>query len=313
MKTETIHKIGKRILNSNRGKRLYYSISKILYYIIPDEQFLRIMYRLRIGESLNLRLPRRFTEKIQWMKLYYRTPLLTVMADKYAVRDVVETKCGKEVLIPLLGVYRSFDEIDFNALPSSFILKANHGSGWNMICLDKRTFDLEEAKRNFDLWMSLNYYYTGRSWEYKDIEPKIVCEQFISTKNNIGLDDFKIHCFNGQPVYIQLITDRYNGEPYESFYDKNWNIQPFTLTYKRHIETIEKPGNLSKMISIATKLSAGLPYARIDLYNNGGEIYFGEVTLHPANGMDNFSPPEQDLVLGNLIKMDMTKKRTTLL
>lgn len=220
--------------------------------LILGDNYLEIFrYRIRVGKKLNLKSPKRFTEKIQWLKLYYRTPLLTLVADKYRVRDYIKDKIGEKYLIPLVGAFDSFDEIEKDALPNAFILKANHGSGWNVLCDNKDYFDFNSAQKKFNLWMKLNYYYPGRAWEYKNIKPKIVCEEFISSPGNVGLDDYKIHCFNGVPTYIQFITDRYSGAPRESFYDTSWNMEEFILTYPRHETPLEKPGSLKEMIALA--------------------------------------------------------------
>ncbi len=307
MKTKTVHKIGKKILSSYSGKRVYYFLCKILYFLIPDKLYLRIMFLLRTGKFLRLKNPQTFNEKLQWLKVYYRLPVLTKLSDKYAVREYVKEKVGSGVLIPLIGVYESFDDINFDKLPKSFILKANHASGWNIICNDIGKFDINSARKDFKLWLKTNYYYPGRCWAYKNIKPLIVCEEFISSKDKLGLDDYKVHCFNGKPVYIQFITDRHVGLIKESFYDLNWKMQKFTLTYPMHKNALTKPCNLDEMISISEKLSNGLPYCRVDLYNCAGKIYFGEITLIPANGMDNFTPDMYNKVLGDLLDLNGCK------
>lgn len=299
METQKVHKIAKTLLSSFIGKRIYYRLMKILYRLIPDKLYLKIMYRLRVGRKLNLENPKRFTEKMQWLKLYYRTNLMIKLADKYEVRSYVEANCGDKILIPMVGVFNSFEELPFQDLPHKFILKSTHGSGWNIICSDKTNFDYKYAKKCFNIWQNMNIYYTGRSWEYKHVPPRIICEEFISSSNTIGLDDYKIHCFNGKPYYTQYISDRYSGKPQESFYNTDWELEEFTLTYPQHDTPVSKPPKYDKMLEIAEQLSKDMPYARVDLYDCDGQIYFGEITLHPANGMDNFTPMKYDEVLGS--------------
>lgn len=300
----SIYKLIKNLTASLLGKKVYYSFCYITYLLIPDSLFQKILYRLRMGKSLNLKEPKDFTEKINWLKLNYRKSLLTKLADKYEVRKYVANKVGEEVLIPILGVYDSFDEIDFDTLPNKFILKANHGSGWNVVCEDKKIFNIVMVRKLFNLWLKTNYYHINRTWEYRDIKPKIVCEKFISSKNKLGLDDYKIHCFAGVPKYIQYLSDRLEGKTKGTFYDLNWKVQEFFFTNPKHRKNNPKPKSLKKMLLIAKKLSEDLPYARVDLYNNDGESYFGEITLHPVNGMDRFIPEKYDRVWGDLLYMN---------
>lgn len=303
MKTTTVHKIGKKILSGYFNKKMYYLLTHLLSIFLSDRLYLKIMYRIRVGSILHLKHPVKFTEKIQWLKLNNRSELLTVVADKYSVRDYIAGKIGREYLLPMIGAFEQFDDIDFDNLPNSFILKACHGSGWNIICLNKNDFDKKKARKYFNLWMNTNYYWPNRSWEYKNIKPRIVCEEFISSIGNNGMDDYKIHCFNGKPTFIQLISDRSTGMPYESFYNEAWEIQKFTLTYPLHGEPLSKPSKLSEMLEIARELSAEFVYARIDLYINGDVIYFGEITLRPASGLDNFTPKSYDEKLGKLLNL----------
>lgn len=299
-----IRKIGKKVTSNILSAKIYYFLCEVLTYLMSDELYIKLMYRIRVGRRLDLDNPKRFSEKIQWLKLNHHDPLLTTLVDKYRVRDYIKEKIGEKYLIPLLGIYNSFSEIDFDKLPNRFILKTNHGSGWVIPCPDKSKFNVKEAEKKINLWLKTNYYFTNRSWPYKNVKPVILCEEFLST-GNLGLDDYKIHCFNGEPRYIQFIRGRFGKMIEGAFYDLNWNKQEFILTIERINSKVIKPINFVEMIEISKKLSKDLPYARIDLYNPSNHIYFGEVTLHSVNGMDKFDPDKYDEIFGDLIDLNM--------
>lgn len=274
--------------------------------IIHDDLYVKVLYRVRTGKKLNLKSPARFNEKINWLKINYRTPLHTLAADKYAVREYVKKIVGPEILIPLLGVYDDFDEIDFSKLPEKFILKATHGSGWNMICTDKNSFDYKKARRNFKLWIGVNFYHTSRSWEYKNIPPRIVCEELLSDMSG-DLADYKIHCFSGEPVYVQVVSDRQSKtkKTTQAFFNHNWNKQEFIRgVYPMTEKDVRKPDNLELMLQTAKQLSTSFPYARVDLYSCNNKVYFGEITIHPSSGMGQFKPNKYDLEWGEKIQLD---------
>lgn len=267
---------------------------------------LKTWYEKVTGKPLNLENPKTFNEKIQWMKLHDSTPLKTRLADKYLVRDWIAEKIGEEYLIPLLGVWDTFDDIDFDTLPNQFVLKANHGSGWNVIVRDKAAFDKREAKKKFDQWLKTNYAYKPElELHYRDIVPKIIAEEYI--ENNGGnLYDYKVHCFNGDPKFIQYIGDRAEHNTREIFYNINWEAMPFTYTYPRYNISIPKPNNFSKMIEAARTLSNGFRYVRVDFYQlNDGSLKFGELTFTPAAGKDSWNPDKFDKILGDLIILNI--------
>lgn len=306
MNSKTIRKLSKTLLSSYTGKRVYYGLSWFFGQFVNDEVYLRILYRLRTGKKLNLKKPVRFNEKINWLKVNYRTPLHTLVADKYEVRSYVEKKVGSEFLVPLLGVYDSFDEINFSQLPNQFILKATHGSGWNMICNNKNEFDINLARKNFNLWLDTNYYYPSRNWEYKNIRPRIICEKLLVPKNNQSLNDYKIHCFDGLAKYIQVVLNRDNSnEIKQAFFDPKWKRQSFNRElYSKADRDVKRPNHLREMIDVAQKLSVAFTYSRIDLYNCNGKIYFGEITLSPSSGMGKFKPDKYDYELGEMILLN---------
>lgn len=265
-------------------------------------KLLKRWYKKRTGKELNLENPQTFNEKIQWLKLYDNSALKTQLADKYRVREWIKENLGEEYLIPLIGVYDSFDEIDFDKFPDKFVLKANHGCAWNIIVKDKSKFDKKKAKKKFDKWMQRNYSLkAGFEMQYKDIQPKIVAEAFIQDSNG-ELNDYKVLCFNGEPKFIWIDQGRYTKRT-ENIYDTNWNLQPFLLTYDNSKEEVPPPKNLDKMIEFARNLSRDFALVRVDFYNVDGKIYFGEMTFTSASGVDVFKPAEYDLKLGQMLKL----------
>lgn len=257
------------------------------------------------GTHLNLDNPRTFNEKIQWMKLYDSTPLKTKLADKYLVREWVAEKIGEEYLIPLFGVWDKFDDIDFDHLPKQFVLKANHGSGWNLIVRNKAELDKIDAKKMFDIWMNTNYaYLTCLELHYRDIIPKIIAEQYLENFESGDLSDYKIHCFGGTPMYIQYIGGRSHHDTKEIFFDTNWNVMDFTYTYPKCDSHPQKPDNFDRLLDLARCLSEGFAYVRVDFYVlDDGSFRFGELTFTPAGGADHWNPPEYDRILGDLIHL----------
>lgn len=274
-------------------------------------ELLKKWYKKRTGRELNLENPKTFNEKIQWLKLYDNSPLKTKLADKYLVREWIKENLGEEYLIPLLGVYDSFDEIDFDKLPDKFVLKANHGCAWNIIVKDKQKFDKKKAKKKFDKWMKRNYALkAGFEMQYKDIPPKIVAEAFIQDSKG-ELNDYKVLCFNGEPKFIWIDQGRFSNRT-ENIYDTKWNLQPFLLTYENSKEEVPPPKNLETMIEFARKLSKDFALVRVDFYNVDGKIYFGEMTFTSASGVDVFKPAEYDLKLGEMLELPKSKNKVCL-
>ena len=273
--------------------RLFESVDKSDY-----PRLLKLWYKAKTGEDLDLENPGSFNEKIQWLKLYDSTPLKTRLADKYIVRDWIKEKIGEEYLVPLLGVWDRFDDIDFSALPDQFALKCNHGSGMNMIVKDKSRMDMESVKEKFDKWMKTNYAYNGLELQYKDIPPKIIAEKYIEQMDN-NLLDYKIHVFNGIPKIIQIIGDRelQSHKAKECFLTPDWAPQELMYhTYDSYDITPDKPENLEELLKIAEILGEGFSYVRVDLYDLSGKIIFGEMTFTPASGVGKWLGNEKYLV-----------------
>ncbi len=269
-------------------------------------EILKKWYKKRTGKSLDLDNPKTFNEKIQWLKLYDNSPLKTKLADKYLVREWIKNQIGEEYLIPILGVWNNFDEIDFDKLPDEFVLKANHGSHWNIIVKDKSKFNKDKAKKKFDKWMKRDYAFkAGLELQYRGIEPKITAEKYMADSNG-ELNDYKIICFNGEPKFVWVDCGRYS-EHTKNIYDLNWNLQPFTMTYPVSKNDIPKPKNLDKMIELAKKLCQDFAFVRVDFYNVDGTIYFGEMTFTSMSGTDKFKPEKYDLELGKMLKLPEKK------
>ncbi len=264
--------------------------------------YLNEFYERKTGYKLNLDHPERFSEKVQWRKLNDRNEIYSLLSDKYQVRQWVEKKIGSQYLIPLLGCWNSFDDIDFNTLPDQFVLKTNNYCHTNIIVKNKNTFLREKriARKKISYWLHSCSYYYGLELHYKNIKPLIIAEQYLHPKNaDDDLADFKFHCFSGTPFMCEVINGRYSRETVD-YFDINWKHLPImNPPFPNSIYTMEKPTNYDLMVELATKLSQGFAYVRVDLYNNGN-IYFGEMTFTPANGNDKYDPDEWDYRLGAL-------------
>lgn len=266
------------------------------------EAALKKWYQERTGLKLNLDNPQTFNEKIQWIKLHDITQYTTLLTDKLAVREWIKEKIGEEYLIPLIGAWDKFDDIEIEKLPKCFVLKCNHGCAWNEIVTDKLNWDVQSAKKKFDRWINTNYAFRGGlQLQYKDIVPKIIAEEYM--ENEAGdLYDYKFWCFNGKVEFIMFLSERKKGLRMNN-YDRNWNLLPFfTGNYLNNKRKIKPPKKLEEMIALAENLSEGFRYVRVDLYLlNDGSIKFGEMTFTPRNGVCKWSNSDIDRYLGSLI------------
>jgi hypothetical protein len=284
------------------------SVKKIangLSCLLPDKLYLKIKFRYMTGETLNFKSPQTFNQKLQWLKLYNRNPLYTKLVDKYEVRKYIAETIGEEYLIPLIDVYNDVDEIDWSELPNQFVLKCTHGSGANIICTDKGKLDIQEAEKQLKKWMKRNWYWHGREWPYKNVKPRIICEKFLTENpSTSALTDYKFFCFHGEVKFCQVIRNRGANETID-FYDIHWNHMPFTGLRNLPNSKVNypKPENYFEMINLAKKLSSGLPFIRVDFYNLGGKILFGELTFFPMSGFGSFYPIEWNKIIGDLINI----------
>ena len=284
------------------------TLLRSLLRLLPDETLVRLEFMYNLGRFPDLKNPKTLNEKIQWIKLYDRNPLMTLCTDKSEVRKIVERKVGVHVLNELYGVFESPDEIDFDSLPESFVLKATHGSGWNIIVKDKSVFEREKAKEEMKKWMRSSFYAKKREWAYKDIQPRIICEKYMENKDG-SLNDYKFYCFNGNPHFIQVDVDRYTGHS-RAYYSLDWQKLDFFMvknTKKKKIlpyeEELKRPESLADMVEVARALSSDFRFARVDMYDVNGKAVFGEVTFYPSNGGGRFSPEHLDTEFGNLIRL----------
>ena len=285
-----------------------YLANKGFFNWIPDKPYLKLLYKIRVGEKLNLKNPKTFNEKLQWLKLYDRKPEYTMMVDKYKVREYIAEKLGEEYLIPLLGVWDDPDEIDFDKLPNQFVLKCNHNSGLGMcICKDKSKLDIEKVKNELKKGLKQNYYKTSREWPYKNVERKIIAEKFMADEKSPdkGLIDYKFYCFNGKIKYLYVSQDLHDHNLAKIiFADKNWEIAPFTRTDYSKMDTLpHKPKNFYEMCKIAETLSNNIPFLRVDLYEINEKIFFSELTFYTGAGFTVLTPDKWNYILGDIISL----------
>lgn len=279
---------------------------------MPTRVFLKRKYKRIMKKSLDLSNPIAFTEKLQALKIVYKKSenlnLYTKLTDKVLVKDLVSKSIGPEYIIPTIGVWNNFSDINFDILPNKFVLKTNHDSGGIVICRDKSTFDKANAKKKLEKSIHRNFYWYGREAQYKYIKKKIIAEEYIEELSG-GLYDYKIHCFSGKPLFIQCIGERNfkNHTGYQKNYDLNWNELDWVFEdYPKFPYNVPKPKHLEEMINVATKLSEKFKYVRVDLYDLEEKVLFGEMTFTPGNGIYPYKGTwtlKKDQELGELIHL----------
>lgn len=266
--------------------------------LMPDKCYLSYMYHKKFGLKCNFKDPKSFTEKMQWLKLHDRNDEYTVMVDKQGAKEYVAQKLDSSYIIPTIGVWDSFDQIDFDSLPDKFVLKCTHDSGGLVIVTDKSIFNKEAAREKINRCLGRNYFYSGREWPYKNVKPRIIAEEYLEN-NKEGLHDYKIWCFNGEPLYIQYVTGRVGNQTYDGFYDLDWNLQDIEFINPHLDHSVPKPSCLEKMLNAARVLAKGRPFLRCDFYVlEDGSIRFGEMTFYPMSGFQKFKPDTLDMELG---------------
>ena len=272
---------------------------------MPDKLNIKLMYRLYLGKKLDLKNPKTFNEKLQWIKLYDRKPEYTVMADKYLVRKHVADIIGEEYLIPLLGVWDKADDIDFDALPNRFVLKCNHDSGSVIVCKDKNKLNKEKTVKFLAQKMKASGCNHGREWPYKNIPRKIIAEQYMEDDGTHELRDYKFHCFSGEPKFVLVCTGRKSAEGLrEDFFDTEWNhLEVQRPAHGNASFGIECPEQLDQMLQLSRKLAGTMAFSRIDFYVVNRKIYFGEITLFPTSGYTAFEPESYDELFGSWIHL----------
>ncbi|MCM1140008.1 MAG: hypothetical protein NC453_15690 [Muribaculum sp.] len=290
----------------NSRRILSYIIRHLLTFL-PDKTYLRLLFHVETGHSINFSNPISFQEKIQWLKLNQKNDEMTKLVDKSLVKEWVEKKIGNEYIIPTLGEWNNFNEIDFSKLPEKFVLKTTHGGGNTgvVICNNKKIFDKEEASKHLKRSLIMDIYKQYREWPYKNVQRKIIAEKLIEMPNGGEMIDYKIFCFNGHPQYIQVIQNRRTKETID-FFDSDWTHMEFVglnPNAENANDEIHKPKVLKEMLAIASILSKNFKFVRIDLYVIVDKIYFGEITFYPGSGFGRFAPEFWNLELGKLINL----------
>ena len=288
---------------SDADYRFMFNAAKGKYNQIPDKEYLQKMFRAKMGKELDLENPQTFNEKMQWLKLYYHLPEFTVMADKYSVRDYLAKKIGTQYSVPLLGVWDSPDQIDTGVLPNQFVLKTTHGCGGMFICRDKHEFDIEKAKKTLRGTFYKNYFNYMREWPYKDIQPRVIAEQYMQNGEERNLKVYKVLNFNGVPRIIQTIQNDKTPDESIDYFDTEWNILELRQNYPNSKVPTPRPATLEKMLELSATCSEGIPFLRTDWYEVNGEVFFSEFTFYSDAGMEPFYPSKWDAILGDWITL----------
>ncbi len=288
------------------GKRFFELLTKISPNLSS-----RILFFIRIKKFPNLKNPQTFNEKATWLKLnkYANDELVIKCADKYRVREYIESKGYASILNELYGVYDNFNDIDFSKLPQKFALKCNHGCAYNLICEDKSSFDIKNAEKKVNSWLKEKYGCATTELHYTKIKPKIIIEKYLCDKKGEMPTDYKFYCFNGKVKFIVVCSERgMHGKTKYDYYDTDWNELPYGLSIYNSNKTCKKPKNLNEMIKISEDLSSDFPFVRVDLYNTKEKIIFGELTFTPACSCDHTITKEADAIIGKIkIKVDDDK------
>ncbi len=282
------------------------SIKRRILNLLPDKLYLELMFKTRLGYKLDLKNPKTFNEKLQWLKLHDRKPIYTTMVDKYEAKKYVADKIGEQYIIPTFGVWDNPDDIDFDALPDQFVLKCNHNSGLGMcICKDKSKLDIEAVRR--ELWKGYrqDYYKTSREWPYKNVRRKILAEKYLSDDTENSLIDYKVLCFNGSPKLIELHRGRFTDHQTQDFYDSDWNLTTISQTgvaeFQSSNEPFPKPDKLDEMLELSRVLSKEFSHIRVDWYLVNNKLFWGELTFFDGSGLEPFDNISDDKMMGEWI------------
>lgn len=273
--------------------------------VLPDRLYLKMLFKLKVGYKLNLKNPKTFNEKLSWIKLYDRQPLYTRLADKYAVKKYVAERIGGSYVVDNYLVAESWEEIDFDILPNQFVLKCTHDSSGVFVCRDKQQFDFERVRQEVTVNLQRNYFYSGREWPYMHIKPRIIVDRYLDDHTGNELRDYKFWCFNGKPTYMYCTIKGANI--YENFYDMQFRPVMIDHGFPRHQPEFERPKNFELMKELATKLSEGIPFVRVDFFDVDDKVYFGEFTFYDWGGLKSFGG-DWDQKLGELIQLPQLRE-----
>ena len=290
-------------------RRFWKKFSKTkLFQYVPDKWAVAIKYRNHFYRKLDLKNPQTFNEKLQWLKLYDRKPLYTRMVDKHLAKEYIASIIGDEYIIPTLGVWKSFDEIDFDTLPNQFVLKCNHGSGDVVICRDKASFDVEAAGRKLTAALQQDYYLVSREWPYKDVPRRIIAEQYLEDAETGDARDYKFFCFDGEAKCFKV--DYYHaGKHHANWYDSNGGMLQYSYKRTRPCFDVQIriPDALDEMKALAEKISCSMPFLRVDFYHVNNRLFVGELTFFPGSGLLPFTDMEWDRIMGGWLKLPERK------
>ncbi|MCD8290224.1 MAG: hypothetical protein LUC91_01830 [Prevotella sp.] len=270
---------------------------------LSDKKYIEIAFEQRMGYKLDLNNPKTFNEKLQWLKLYNRRPEYTQMVDKYEAKKYVASIIGDEFIIPTLGVWDRFDDIDFDTLPNQFVLKCTHDSGGLIICRDKSKLDIKACREKLNKSLNMNYFLISREWPYKDVKPRIIAEKYMVDESGYELKDYKVFNFDGKAKVIQVDYERFSNHM-RNLYTTEWEYIEAAIQYPANSERrILRPEKLNEMIELAEKLSKGIPHLRTDFYSIEDKLYFGELTFYHGSGFEKFIPEEFGLTMGSYIQI----------
>ena len=293
---------------TNPKYRTIVNIDKGLYKYMPDEKYIALKFESRLGVKPNLTEPRTFNEKLQWLKLHDRKPLYTTLVDKYAVKRYVASIIGEEYIIPTIGIYNNFNNIDFKKLPKQFVIKCTHDSGGLVICKDKNKLNIKEARKKINKCLKRNFYYIGREWPYKNVKPRIIIEKYMEDKSCSSTRDYKFFCFNGKPTVAYISDGSHTDDQKIAFFDMSYRQLDIKRSDYGDYDIIpRKPKNWEKMKELSSKLSYGMPHIRVDWYEIDGKLYFGELTFFTCSGIIPFEKESWNLKLGNMIDLTLVK------
>ena len=294
----------RREIKMSKYSRIFLGFCRRHYFDwLPDKTYLKLVFKSMLGYPLNLKKPETFNEKLQWLKIYNRKDIYTQMVDKYDVKNYVASVIGQEYIIPTLGVWDTFEKVDFDILPDQFVLKCTHDSGGLIICKDKQKFDLLDSKMKIDACLKSNYYSVWREWPYKNVKPRIIAEQYMSDGGQ-DIKDYKFFVFNGKVKCFKIDFDRFTKHG-ANYYDPSGKLLPFgeKICPPNPQKNLKMPQNLNLMIELAERLASDQDFLRVDFYEINNRVYFGELTFYPATGMGKFVPEEWDKKLGSWLQL----------
>lgn len=285
-----------------RSREVRLRIINLLRFI-PSAPYLKLIFRIKNGKKLNLKNPRTYCDKLNWLKLHDIHPEFTRMADKVTVREYIREVLGEDICLPMLGAWERYDDIDFDSLPDRFVLKCNHDSQSTNVFQDKTAINHGEMREFYDGRLAMNPYDWGREYPYRDIKPMIVAEEYMIPDGDTDINDYKFLCFDGKPQYMFITTGR-SHDCRCDFYDMDFNHVDMHNTHPNADVPIEKPACFEQMRALAERLARGLRFVRIDLYEINGRIYFGEFTFFDAGGLNPKRPEKWEYILGDMLKLD---------